>query len=136
MTAMTHNPAPPGASGDRQRRGILAHLSGAAAEDRIAMHYEQRGCVVACRRWRGPGGEIDLIIRTGRELVFVEVKKSRCFERAAERITPRQIARICTSAESYLAGETDGSLTSVRFDVALVDSTGAFRIVENAFGQP
>jgi putative endonuclease len=112
----------------------MACLSGDAAERRIAMDYERRGFAVARRRWRGAGGEIDLITRNADGIVFVEVKQSRDFARAAERLGRRQMDRICASAEQFLAGEPGGQLTNVRFDVALVDATGAFEIIENAFG--
>lgn len=115
-------------------RGKMAHLSGEAAERRIALDYERRGFTVARRRWRGAGGEIDLITRNADGLVFVEVKQSRDFARAAERLGRRQMDRICASAEQFLAGEPGGALTNVRFDVALVDAAGAYEIIENAFG--
>jgi len=116
---------------DRQ----MCYHAGLSAENRIAQDYESRGFVVARRRWRGSGGEIDLITRDDNGLVFVEVKKSRSIAGAAERLSRRQMARIYASAEQYLAGEPDGQLTNVRFDVALVDHAGAFEIIENAFGQ-
>lgn len=65
--------------------------------------------------------EIDLILRDGAALIFVEVKQSRSFARAAESLSARQMQRIYRSAEEFLAGEPAGSLTEVRFDVALVD---------------
>ncbi len=116
-------------------RGQMAHHGGDAAERQIARAYERRGHVVACRRWRGVGGEIDLIARNGDEVVFVEVKKSRTRAAAAARLGRRQIARILASAQDFLDGEPGGQLTPMRFDVALVDATGAFEIIENAFGQ-
>ncbi len=45
------------------------------------------------------------------------------------------MARIYASAEAFLAGEPRGQLTNARFDVALVDASGQFEIIENAFGQ-
>lgn len=116
-------------------RGQMAHHSGVAAEQRIAQDYERRGFTVACSRWRGASGEIDLITRDSGGLVFVEVKHSRDFARAAERLTARQMRRLYASAEEFLAGEPDGSLTNARFDVALVDAYGSYEIIENAFGQ-
>ncbi len=112
----------------------MCYHAGLSAEQRIAQDYERRGFVVARRRWRGAAGEIDLITRDGNDLVFVEVKQSRSIARAAERLDRRQMARIYASAEQFLAGEPDGQLTNVRFDVALVDQAGAFEIIENAFG--
>ena len=112
----------------------MCYQSGVSAENRIAQDYERRGFTIACRRWRGPGGEIDLITRDGDDLVFVEVKQSRNFARAAERLDRRQMARIYASAEIFLADEPSGQLTNVRFEVALVNETGDFQIIENAFG--
>lgn len=112
----------------------MCYHSGVSAELRIAQDYERRGFSIARHRWRGPGGEIDLIIRDTEGLVFVEVKKSRSIARAAERLSRKQMARIYASAEQFLAGEQDGQLTNVRFDVALVDDAGKFEIIENAFG--
>ena len=119
----------------RHLRGRTACLSGAAAEECVARDYERRGFTVARRRWRGGGGEIDLILRDGDALVFVEVKQSRSFERAAERLSPAQMRRICRSAEVFLGSEPTGSLTEMRFDVALMDGRGEIRVIENAFGQ-
>lgn len=115
-------------------RGQMAHHAGEAAERQIARHYERMGFEVVCRRWRGASGEIDLILRKAETVVFVEVKKSRSFAVAAERISGHQVARIFASAEEFLADEPNGQLTDTRFDAALVDETGRFEILENAFG--
>lgn len=118
----------------RHHRGRAAFHAGLAAENRIAQDYERRGFAIARRRWRGKGGEIDLIVRDGNGLIFVEVKQSRDFDRAAESLSIRQMQRIYASAEEFLGSEPAGSLTDVRFDVALVDGMGDTRIIENAFG--
>ncbi|MBI6628679.1 YraN family protein [Pontibaca salina] len=116
-------------------RGQAAYHAGLAAENSVASNYEGRGYALLDRRWRGGGGEIDLIARDGEELVFIEVKKSRSFAAAAERLGARQMQRICLSAQAYLDERGFGQLTNMRFDVALVDGGGAMRIVENAFGE-
>lgn len=123
-------------SADRTRnhRGAMAYHAGAAAEGRIAQDYERRGFSVAQHRWRGTSGEIDLIVRDGEALIFIEVKHSRSFERAAQRISAAQQRRIYRCAEEFLSGEPRGSLTEARFDVALVNGRGDTQIIENAFG--
>jgi putative endonuclease len=113
----------------------MAQQAGLAAEQRVARDYESRGFTVARRRWRGDAGEIDLILRDGDGLIFVEVKQSRSFDRAARSLGARQMERICLSAAQYLDTEPCGALTETRFDVALVDGQGRTRIIENAFGQ-
>lgn len=117
----------------QQRRGRLAYLTGLAGESAVERACLTRGMRVLERRWRGPGGEIDLILADGDQVVFVEVKAAASFAAAAERISGRQAARIATSAEAYLARCPAGALTDMRIDVALVDRHGAVEIVENAF---
>jgi len=117
----------------RQRRGALSHRAGTAAEDSVARHYAAGGFGISDRRWRGVSGEIDLVTRQGDGLVFVEVKRSRSFAEAAERVTQRQIARIVAAASEYLAQMPLGQATPVRFDVALVNGTGEVEVLENAF---
>ncbi|MCE8537755.1 YraN family protein [Ruegeria pomeroyi] len=115
-------------------RGTRNHLAGEAAENSVLRDYERRGYRLVHRRWRGRGGEIDLIARLGDEVVFVEVKQSRDFARAAESLGARQIERLHAAAAEFLADEPAGQLTPMRFDVALVDGTGRCEIIENAFG--
>lgn len=112
--------------------GALAHHGGAAAEDAVARLYERSGHAVAARRWRSAAGEIDLILRKGGEVVFVEVKRARDIAGAAERLGARQIGRILRAAEAYLGGEPQGTDTASRIDVALVDGTGRIEVIENA----
>jgi len=119
---------------DRRDRGRLAYLSGAAAEETVARDYQRRGFSIAQRRWRGRGGEIDLIARKGADVIFIEVKSAPDFATAAERLGARQMERLYTAASEFLEGEPAGQLTGARFDVALVDGQGAYQIVENAFG--
>ena len=111
--------------------GADRYRAGVAAEASVARHYESAGCAVAGRRWRGEGGEIDLIAREGEALVFVEVKKARSFARAANRLGRRQLERICAAATEFLAGEPRGQLTPMRVDLALVDSMGRVEVREN-----
>ena len=118
----------------RQHRGVRAHHAGEAAEEIVARYYENRGYRVAERRWRGAGGEIDLILQGTDGLVFVEVKHSSTSAAAALRITQRQIERIYASAGQYLDTQPQGELTPVRFDAALVNGSGAVEVIENAFG--
>lgn len=119
----------------RSVRSSVSYQAGQSAEMQVATDYERRGFSIAHRRWRGAGGEIDLIARNADGLVFIEVKKSSSFDAAAARINRRQMNRICASAAQFLEHEPGGQLTNVRFDAALVDASGAVHIIENAFGE-
>lgn len=112
--------------------GLISYLAGASAEQQVAAHYTRRGLTIAAHRWRGKGGEIDLVARDGEALVFIEVKKSRSHARAAERLSPRQIARLFDAADEYMATFCAAGGVDARFDVALVDGTGRIEIIENA----
>ena len=120
------------AAARRRAGGQRAYHTGRVAESQVARRYEERGHAVAARRWRGRGGEIDIVARNGEGLVFVEVKAARSHAAAAESLRPRQIARLRLAAEEYMGNEPMGLNTPVRFDVALVDGTGRIEILENA----
>ncbi|MCK5500892.1 MAG: YraN family protein, partial [Tritonibacter mobilis] len=89
---------------------------------------------LAEKRWRGPHGEIDLIVRNGEEVIFAEVKSSSTRDRAAARILPAQMQRVMASAAAFLDGEPKGQLTETRLDVVLVWGAGEVEIIENAYG--
>lgn len=114
--------------------GLVSYHAGLSAEDQVSADYARRGHGTRSHRWRGKSGEIDLVTWDGDGLIFVEVKKSRDFARAAERLNRRQMQRIYTSASEYLGQMPNGQDTSCRFDVALVNQSGDIQIIENAFG--
>ena len=114
-------------------KGKRAYLSGLAAEDQVARLYERHGAQVLQRRWRGPGGEIDLILLQGDTVIFVEIKSAASHAQAAAALRPAQRTRILDSASAFLATRPLGQLTETRIDVALVDGQGQIDIIENAF---
>lgn len=113
--------------------GARSYHAGRVAEDAVARGYEARGARVLERRWRGQGGEIDLILAEGDVTVFVEVKQSRDAATAASHVSPAQAARILAAAQEFMATRPGGLLAEARIDVALVDGQGRVTIVENAF---
>lgn len=116
----------------RRQRGYSNWRQGLDAEIRVEGAYRRKGSQALARRWRGSGGEIDLILQDGPTIVFVEVKRSRSFEDAALRLGPHQVTRLVQTAEEYLECEPHGTLSNCRFDVALVDEAGRCRVIENA----
>lgn len=114
--------------------GATSYHAGLAAEDGVARAYLDRGGLCAARRWRCAAGEIDLIIREGARVVFVEVKLAETLAEAAHRLGAPQIARIRMAASVFVAGEPAGQDTEMRFDLALVDGQGRIEIMPDAFG--
>ena len=118
---------------DRESRGRMSYLAGLAAEDAVAAEYRARGYALLEARWRGKRGEIDLIFADGPGVVMVEVKKSRSFDAAMSHVTPAQVRRLFGAAEEFVATRPLGTLTDIRFDVALLDRHGQVSVLENAF---
>lgn len=115
----------------RTERGLRSHLSGLAAEEAVARHYDGAGRPVCARRWRGQWGEIDLIARDGDQLVLIEVKQSRTHDEAMSHITQVQVERIFHAAAEYVEVQSGDASTDLRFDLALVDGMGRVVVHEN-----
>ena len=131
QAAVIDRPARPAAR--RAQHRAQTHDAGLSAERSVARHYLRRGYAFRHHRWRGSGGEVDIVFADGDRIIFVEVKKSRDFDRAAQAISPAQIRRIFRTTEEYVGHLPKGQLTDFRIDLALVDEQGAVRVVENAF---
>jgi putative endonuclease len=79
-------------------------ILGKTGEDLACRELERRGYAIVARRYRRRGGELDIIARDGRTLVFVEVKarESRAFGDAAEAVTAFKRRRIAQLALDYM----------------------------------
>lgn len=121
----------------RRGRGLSRKRAGDRGE-RLALDYLlDKGYSVVERNYRTRYGEIDLILRSGGTLVFVEVKLRRGsgFGDPLESVTPRKQAKIRSLAEVYLARRAP-DFEEARFDVVGILETGGGREVhhvENAF---
>jgi putative endonuclease len=106
---------------------------GAAGEARAAAWYEASGYTVLARNWRCREGELDLVVRRGRELVFVEVKTRRSdrFGIPAEAVTGTKQRRLRKLAGCYLRA-SGLSAPSLRFDVVSI-LAGRLEVIEAAF---
>src|SRR5579872_3549398 len=99
---------------------IAAFRTGISAESRAAAFLLAKGYRIVARRWKSPLGEIDIVARRRRVLVFVEVKARATLDDAAESVSPRQRRRIAAAAEIWLAQNPDESIQDIRFDAMLI----------------
>jgi putative endonuclease len=83
--------------------------------------------------WAG-GNEIDLVVRRGRALRFVEVKEKTGprFGDAAAMVTAEKQRRVRRAAETWLAARPELARLDVAFDVVAVHE-GELRRVADAF---
>lgn len=107
--------------------------TGAAGEDAAADWYRARGYEVVARNWRCRDGELDLIVRHGRTVVFCEVKArgSTRFGAPVEAVTRTKQARLRRLAARWL-DEAPFRALELRFDVASV-LEGRVEVLEGAF---
>ena len=107
-------------SGARADRRRAAYRHGLWAEELAALWLRAKGFRLLGRRVRIGGGELDLIMRRGSLVIFVEVKYRPDPERAAEAIGPAQQRRQLRAAASWLGGRADLQECSWRFDAVFV----------------
>ena len=88
-------------------------------EQLAARWLEDRGLTIISRNFRCKAGEIDLIARDGRHLVFVEVRarSNPRYASAAGSVDKRKQQRLLRTARYYLQQQLPGGATPCRFDV-------------------
>jgi putative endonuclease len=121
------------ATGD-DRKGL-----GRRGEDLAARHLAAQGYEVLEHNWRCEGGELDLVVRDGECLTFVEVRTRRgqAMGSPEESITPSKRARLVSLGEAYVqAHDWAGPW---RIDVVAIEMDTRGRLLrlehyENAIG--
>ena len=98
--------------------------AGRQAEDLATRFLEKKKFRIIARNYRCRGGEIDLVCRDGKVLVFVEVRlrQSTAFGGAAASVTAIKQRRIILAAQHFLM---TNALTNddCRFDCILMNGT-------------
>ena len=107
---------------------------GASGEAAAAAWYEAKGYEVVARNWRCRDGELDLVVRLGRLIVFCEVKtrSSDAFGAPVEAVTRTKRTRLRHLAARWLDTECPVRPREIRFDVASV-LRGEVEVLEGAF---
>ncbi len=112
---------------------------GAWGEERAVAYLRSQGIKILARNYRCPVGEIDIVARQKKLLLFIEVKTRRGtgFGTPQEAVGFRKQQQIIRTAHWYLARENPANLQP-RFDVLaiLCQSDGAAEItyLPDAFG--
>ena len=110
-------------------------VRGRAGETRALDYLRRQGLTLVCRNYRCRTGEIDLVLRDGAELVFVEVR-SRAgagagrFGTPADSVDARKRRRVAAAAQRYLLGLDREP--PCRFDVVAVTG-GDVEWIRDAF---
>ncbi|MDX1836243.1 YraN family protein [Legionella taurinensis] len=104
----------------------------------LACNYlKQQGLTLLFSNYRCRFGEIDLIMRDGNYLVFVEVRarKSSAFGGALASITASKQKRLIQTALHYQLTQNQQNQHPLRFDVVCLQGTPCqLEWIKNAFG--
>ena len=97
--------------------------AGDAFEQRACIELERAGLTVLARNYNTRHGELDLVMRDGDTVVFVEVRyrKSASHGDAAASITASKQARLILAAQHWLAAHPQHARRPCRFDVVSYD---------------
>lgn len=106
---------------DRQERGAKAYQDGLNAEEAVSLACTKEGWTILLKRARTRRGEIDIVMRKGDLICFVEVKKRQTLRNATECLTAMQQRRLYRAAECLLATHPHWSYNELRFDLIAVD---------------
>lgn len=111
--------------------------TGDQAELLAAIYLQKQGLNLLEKNYRCRYGEIDLILRDQKTLVFAEVRlrSNLNFGGAASSITPQKQNRLILTAQHFLG--TQHNPPPCRFDVVLLKDLSLTHIewIKNAFGQ-
>jgi putative endonuclease len=118
-------------SAERADARRAAEQRGRRSEVLAAIFLRLKGYRVLARRYRTPVGEIDLIVRRGRLIAFVEVKARATAGEAAEAVTATGRRRIARAAATWIAGHPTAAGLDLRFDVV---TTAPWRLPRHLAG--
>jgi putative endonuclease len=125
-------PGKPPKAAPRPER-VAAFRLGVSAESRAALFLLAKAYRIVARRFRTPFGEIDIVARRRRTLVFVEVKARDTLDEAVTAVTERSKRRIVDAAHFWLVQRPSDAEAEIRFDVIVVAPGKIPRHIANAF---
>ena len=110
-----------------------AERHGHVAEAAAAALLLAKGYRILARRYKTPLGEIDLIMRRGGLVAFVEVKARPSRALALEAVGAASERRIVAAADLWLAKHPDAAGLDLRYDLVLVAPWRLPRHLPDAF---
>ncbi|MBI2233897.1 MAG: YraN family protein [Micavibrio aeruginosavorus] len=111
---------------------MTSYKTGLQAEFLAVIFLRLKGYRILAQRCKTPLGEIDLIARRGKTLVFVEVKTRGTIAAALESVSARQAGRIVRAAQCWLASRNAAGM-DLRFDVIAIEFPFKIKHIESAF---
>jgi putative endonuclease len=112
----------------------VTRSTGHAAEDAALAHLQAQGLRLRARNYTCRWGEIDLVMETNRQIVFIEVRyrATNAYGGARASIDARKRQRLVRSAADYLRRQRLGDRPA-RFDVVAVTADTQIDWIPAAF---
>lgn len=109
---------------------------GDRGERRAERWLQRQGLRPVARNWSCRHGEIDLVMRDGDQLVFIEVRlrTPRGFASGIESVDRHKQRKLIQAASAYLAAHPEVQVMPCRFDViGIAGDDGELEWIRNAF---
>jgi putative endonuclease len=116
-------------------RRMTSHDKGLWAEFLAALYLRLKGYRILVQRFKTPVGEVDIIARRGKTLVFIEVKQRASLAAALECVTAQMQTRISRAALFFLSSAVCPPHDHCRFDLITVSGL-RIRHLDNAWVLP
>lgn len=112
---------------DTYKAGLMAELV-------ASIWIMLKGYRILSRRFKTPVGEIDLIAKRGKTIVFIEVKKRADVGDALAAISPENASRVRRAAQWWLKGNARiADKCDIRFDAVALANYARPQHIPNAF---
>ena len=113
-------------------------LIGRSGEQSAERFLSAKGLRLVARNHRCVQGEIDLVMRDGDTLVFIEVRQRKNVDYGSplETVSAAKQRKLITAAQHFVASQKISSRQALRFDVIGIVSNGSDETIEwiqNAF---
>lgn len=128
----SENPAFAGATRASRKSRTAKQQSGDQAETAALAHLRGAGLTLIARNFLARGGELDLVMREGNTLVFVEVRfrADGSHGDGLDSVSATKQRRLIAAARQFLADNRKYIRWTTRFDVIAL-GTGGLRWVKN-----
>lgn len=107
-------------TGRKEKRAIWRR--GYFAEEFCRLYLLLHGYKTLAHRYKTPLGEIDLIVKRGRQIAFIEVKARKTERDGGEAVQGKSMQRIGNAAKLFLSAHPAYHTCNLRFDVMVVTS--------------
>ncbi len=110
------------------------HTRGLLAEYIVIIRYILKGYFPIKHRWKSKMGEIDIILKRGKSIIFCEVKARSSDFNIENPVSYIQKQRIIKSAEYFIAINRNLKIKNTSFDLAIVKSIFDIKLYKGWIG--